>query len=143
MESSEPVTSQQEAKSVSEKTEPAKYKPNRRQRRQMNAVQRKMNAKTMLASHARLSDFKKLTSWKDKELLRKNRMTDDQIASVFRVALNRLFKGKEIVRKREKVSFDDQLQAIVLNVKRGFKYKSDVTPAQKEESSEASSSAST
>lgn len=104
-------------------------KPNRHARRAMLALQVRGQKLAARASKDRLQKFNKLTTWKDREALRKNRMSDEQIASVFRVALDRIFKGKEIVRKREKVSFDEQLRAIIVNVKRGMKYKSDVAPA--------------
>lgn len=119
--------------------EPPKLKrnPNRRERRSSMAIQAKYKRLFQIASNSRLAEFRKLTFWKDREVSRTNRMTDEQIASVFRVALARLFKGKEVVRKREKISFDDQLKAIVRNVKNGFTYKSDVAPTGSEVSTPA------
>lgn len=104
-------------------------KQNRKQRRALQAFDRKMKSYSKMATKDRLDCFHHLTAWKDRESQRKNRMTDEQINSVFRVALARLFKGKEIIRKRKKVLFPEQLTAIVRNVKKGFKYKSDVAPA--------------
>lgn len=92
-------------------------KPNRRQRRFDQVVTRRQKSKSESATRQRLANFRVLQAWKD----RAKGLTPDQVDSVFRVTLAALFK-KEFSAQE----FEAKLNAVVRNVKNGFKYPADV-----------------
>lgn len=98
--------------------------PNRKQRRARAGYERKMKTISKIASNKRLDHFHVLTSWQDANAKSRKPLSTDQADSVFRVALSKLFKEKFETTQEFKV----QLTAIIRNVKKGFKYKSDVAP---------------
>lgn len=100
--------------------QPKEPKPNRRMKRAQTAIKKKIHRAAERVQGRRLDNFKTLQQWKQNA----KGLTQEQTDSVFRVALAKLFK-KDFA---DRGSFEQQLKAIVRNVKDGFKYKADVAP---------------
>jgi predicted helicase len=104
-------------------------KLNRKQRRANESFSRRANSRAITEQQQRLENFRVLLAWKEDN---QNELSSEehksQIDSVFRVALDRLFKGRKIVRNNQVVSFEAQLNSILRNVQKGFKYKNDIAP---------------
>jgi hypothetical protein len=98
-------------------------KPNRRERRASLAISARQERAANKANERRMKCFQTLSDWKA-DAAASNKVSQEQIDSIFRVGLNKLFR-KDF---KERGSFERQLSAIINNVRKGFKYKADVAP---------------